>query len=169
MHTPTVPEFNGRCYCGAAMFNSIGPATPILHCHCGECRRLSGAAFSTWVSLPRAGFTVSGEASLATFAPTANTLRHFCQVCGTHLFSEDRRFPAVHGVPAGVLDHLPASGPQGHIFVGDMAAWHTLGDDMLPKLGGLSGTEPLRKRRRPAPIVGKETVSLGEEVAEHAC
>ena len=107
----------------------------VIHCHCGECRRLSGGAFTTWVSMPRKTMSVFGEESLSPFSVTANVTRHFCTICGTHVFSTDLRVPKIAGVPAGIIEGAFPLLPSAHYFVDDKAAWYTI-TDALPQFGG---------------------------------
>ncbi len=130
------------CYCGAVQLHCSAAPESVIHCHCGQCRRLSGAAFSTWVSLPREACVLSGADSLSVYSPTPNGRRHFCRACGTHVFTEDARMPQIYGVPAGLFSEAAALHPSQHFFVSHKAAWHQIGD-ALPQRGGASGYEPL--------------------------
>ena len=142
MSEPSAAVVSARCFCGAAAVRCEAAAKGVVHCHCGECRRLSGAAFTTWVSLPREAVHLSGTDSLVAFNATPNLTRHFCKVCGSHVFTADRRYPKILGVPAGIIDgRLPAE-PTAHYFVSHKAAWHVIGDQR-PQFGGESGVEPL--------------------------
>jgi hypothetical protein len=133
----------GGCFCGEIAFEFDGDADALVHCHCGMCRRMSGAAFTTWISVPRRGFRLLKSASLKSFSPSHNSKRHFCSACGTHVFTEDARYCAILGIPAGVLHDSPLPAlPQVHYFVSDKAPWHEIADD-LPRYGGLSGFERL--------------------------
>ena len=132
---------SARCYCGAVALSSGAAAQGVVHCHCGQCRRLSGGAFTTWVSLPKQAVQLSGTESLVAFNATSNVMRHFCSVCGSHVFTADRRYPKVLGVPAGIIESHLASEPKAHYFVSHKAAWHTISDG-LPQFGGESGVEP---------------------------
>ncbi len=136
------PGCRGGCVCGAVSFRTAGPPRRVLHCHCGQCRRASGAAFSTWASFAREDFAVSGQSWLAVGQVTPNGRRHFCKACGTHLYTEDQRLPEVYGVPAGIVEPAGCLQPEGHFFVDDKAAWVVIADG-LPCFGGLSGFEPL--------------------------
>ena len=132
----------GACACGAVAFRCTKPSRSVIHCHCGQCRRASGGAFTTWVSFDREGFELHGEASLASYALTSNVARHFCRTCGTHVHTSDQRYPQIVGVPAGVVMSAAGIEPKAHYFVGHQAAWHVIGDD-LPRHGGESGFEKL--------------------------
>ncbi|MFY7864692.1 GFA family protein [Roseateles sp.] len=137
-------ELVGACFCGAVTLRAAAPPKGVIHCHCGQCRRLSGAAFTTWVSVARERCTVSGAESLAVFSPTPNGRRHFCKHCGSHVFTEDLRMPQIYGVPAGILQGEALSiAPSQHYFVSHKAAWHEIAD-ALPQFGGESGYERLQ-------------------------
>ena len=130
-----------KCYCGAVALCSEADARGIVHCHCGQCRRLSGNAFTTWVSLQKRAVHVAGAENIAVFNVTSNVARHFCKVCGSHAYTTDNRYPEILGVAAGSVEgSLPAM-PKAHYFVSHKAAWHTI-SDTLPQFGGKSGFEP---------------------------
>ena len=132
--------FFASCYCGAITLNSRGGAQSVIHCHCGQCRRLSGSAFTTWVSLAKSQVQVSGSEHLTMFKATSNVTRHFCKSCGSHVYTADGRLPHVLGVPAGIVKSaLPL--PKAHYFVGHKAVWQEI-NDALPQFGGESGFEP---------------------------
>lgn len=133
---------SGACYCGAVQLHSYAQPTSAIHCHCRQCRRLSGAAFTTWLSLPRQATAISGASELQQFAATENCLRYFCKHCGSHVFTEDARLPDMLGVPAGMLSTPLTTNPSGHYFFSDKADWRPCRDD-LPKFGGQSGFERL--------------------------
>lgn len=142
MNSSSTSNLIGACFCGAVEIRCLVKAQSVINCHCGQCRRLSGAAFTTWVSLPRQATTVSGEAALGSFAPTENCLRCFCKHCGSHVFTEDKRIPSILGVPAGILTTALNSNPSGHYFFDNKAEWLAC-TDSLPKFGGESGMKNL--------------------------
>ena len=131
------------CYCGDVRA-SIDPAGAFaLHCHCSQCRRLSGAAFTTWLNVRRAGFRVDSDAeTLNAFAVTPNATRHFCKRCGSHVYSTDVREPSIVGLPLGVVtgDDLPA--PQVHYYFDSGVSWCDVAASVR-KAGGTTGREPL--------------------------
>jgi hypothetical protein len=140
MNATEAPDLVASCYCGAVGLQCAVNPKSIIHCHCQQCRRLSGAAFTTWLSLPREATVVSGVTNLRQFAPSENGLRHFCTRCGTHVFTEDKRFPDILGVPAGILSSPLTAQPSGHYFFSNKATWDSCHDG-LPKFGGQSGFE----------------------------
>jgi hypothetical protein len=135
------PVFSIRCYCAAVSLRVEAEPRSVVNCHCGQCRRLSGAAFTTWASFARTAFRLTGHEPLSSFPVTANVTRHFCRVCGSHVFTADTRMPAILGVPSGAVEGGPLSPPDAHYFVDDKAAWHAIADDR-PRFGGESGMTP---------------------------
>lgn len=141
MSSATSSLVSVRCYCGAVTLEASAPPSSIVNCHCGQCRRLSGSAFTSWVSFPKASITVTGNEPLTLFPVTTNVTRHFCRVCGSHVFTSDTRLPKILGVPAGVVEGAQLSPPRAHYFVGHKAAWHAICDGQ-PQFDGEPGVQP---------------------------
>lgn len=113
----------GGCYCGAVTFQFDQRFEAFVNCYCTQCRRASGAAFTSWVCPPVQRFVVAGRDSLSVFAITPNVRRYFCKVCGTHVYSLDARRPDIVGIPAGVIA-TPISGmPTKDFFWADRSPW----------------------------------------------
>jgi hypothetical protein len=132
-----------NCYCGAVRASLDLSEAGALHCHCSQCRRLSGAAFSTWLNLHKAGFRIdAGGDDLTIFTVTENTTRHFCRHCGAHVYSTDRREPDMVGLPLGIVkgDGLPQ--PDTHYYFDSSVAWCDVAMTAR-KAGGATGQEPL--------------------------
>jgi hypothetical protein len=118
------------------------------------CRRLSGAGYSTWVSVPRIRFRLTGGAGrLAVFAVSTNSTRCFCKICGTAVQTLDSRYPDIVGVLLGTVAGDVGQAPSVHAFFDSKAAWVSIGDD-LPCLSGASGFEPLDTPPSEGPLIG---------------
>lgn len=131
-----------KCHCGAvALKLSVAPRAPI-NCHCGLCRRLSGSAFTTWVTAKVEEVEIDGEEELSLYQPTTNLERKFCRRCGTHVLTKDKRHPGILGIPAGLLAGLEVPPPSGEYFVSHKAPWFNISSG-LPCFGGENGFEPV--------------------------
>jgi hypothetical protein len=117
----------GNCYCGAVSVMVSSPLRRPVNCHCGECRRLSGAAFTTWITAPREQVSVDNPAGLSNFQPTPNLLRSFCKTCGSHVMTADVRLPGVYGFPAGLFEGEAIEPPGTDYFLADKAGWYEVG------------------------------------------
>jgi len=78
-------EITGRCLCGAITYRVEALVRDVHHCHCGMCRRATGALFATLAWIRRDAVTWSGSPP-ARFRSSAIATRGFCAHCGTSLF-----------------------------------------------------------------------------------
>ena len=145
-HKPAPISFPIRCYCAAVTLQAETAPRSLAHCHCGQCRRVSGAAFTTWASFLRTAVAITGNEPLSVFQVTPNVTRHFCRACGSHVFTTDARLPKILGVPAGAVEGEFPAMPSAHYFVDHKAPWHSICDG-LPEFGGESGMEPATAQR----------------------
>lgn len=119
----------GGCRCGAHRFRTTGKPKWVAHCHCNDCRRSTGAAFSTWTGFRSERFSWLGA------APTVHelsprTFRTFCARCGTSLtFVSDRWKDEVH-ILVGTFDDPATLVPRAHVYVRDKLPWVHLGDGL---------------------------------------
>lgn len=120
----------GRCECGSVQYQAEGPIHNFSHCHCGQCRRVHGAAFASFVCVPREGFTyLSGQADLKSYASSRHQNRIFCGVCGSSLLVEVANEPGCLYVALGTAEEVPELPDAFHIFVGSKASWHRIHDE----------------------------------------
>ncbi|MDA1089592.1 MAG: GFA family protein [Proteobacteria bacterium] len=123
----------GGCLCGAIRYRvSLAPRA-VSHCHCTFCRRASGAAFMTWMTLPSAGFAYTLGAP-ATYGSSPGIERHFCGQCGTSLVFKAVAHPEEVDVAAASLDDPTLVDPDDHVWVETMLPWFDFSGDGLAKL-----------------------------------
>lgn len=70
----------GGCLCGRVHYEVRGEPLRVGLCHCGDCRKESGAVFTTFAVWPRSAFSSTGEVSVFNG-------RSFCPACGSRLFN----------------------------------------------------------------------------------
>lgn len=119
-------EFSGGCNCGAVRYRIEGDPITVAACHCGQCRRQSGAAFSINLVVRTASMTVKGE--LASWTDTATESgaplkREFCGLCGSPIRSVPSASPNIAAVKAGTLDDPELFAPALHIWTSRKLAW----------------------------------------------
>ncbi|RAP41014.1 aldehyde-activating protein [Rhodovulum viride] len=124
----------GGCLCGAVRYRIDGPLSPVVACHCSQCRKASGHHVAS-ASAPRDSIAVAGE--LRWFASSALARRGFCPVCGSNLFW-DGQGPdmAIH---AGSFDGDPGVRLVAHIFCADKGAYYEIADGLPQAPAGRSG------------------------------
>ena len=133
----------GGCLCGAVRYRAVaGESKTVAHCHCGMCRKASGATLATWAEFPAEGFEFT-QGQPKAFRSSDIAERAFCGSCGCQL-----TFQAV-GDPGGIsksiwvtvgsTDRPTDLEPTHHIFT----------DDRLPRLR-LSDSLPGSPRQLPS-------------------
>ena len=106
----------GGCNCKAIRYTIDADPIMVAQCHCRNCQRQSGSAFSVNVVAPAQAVNVTG--SLTDYADDDTlsgnvVLRQFCGQCGSPIFSRVAGNDATVIVKAGTLDDpsaLPAPG-----------------------------------------------------------
>ena len=76
---------------------------------------------------------LEGESTVSAYTAPSGYYNVFCSSCGSPV--PKLRGEKVYLVPAGSLDDDPGVRPIGHGFVGSMAAWHEISDE-LPQHDG---------------------------------
>jgi hypothetical protein len=121
----------GACLCGEVRFAVDGELGRVSHCHCSMCRRVHGAAFGTYASVPRQNFRwTSGADLVRTFRSSDVMERTFCERCGSTLQAVFEVEPEVYYLTLGTLDGDPQCRPSVHIFVGSKAPWYEIIDNL---------------------------------------
>ena len=94
----------GGCLCGAVRYTVRGDPLHVIRCHCANCRKESGSAFTVYAWWPIEAFEMSGEIS-------SYDGRGFCPRCGSRLLdttSLESARPATHiEIRVGSLDDAP--------------------------------------------------------------
>ena len=104
----------GGCLCGAIRYSLEGEPFHVGRCHCADCRKVSGSAYTIYGQWPRDAFELHGD-------PAAHEGRSFCPRCGARLLSlEDE---AVE-IRLGSLDDAPFElRPEAEIWVKRREPW----------------------------------------------
>lgn len=93
-------------------------------CHCGDCRRHSGAPMVAWGLVSEDQLKIEGETK--EYASSENGRRHFCPTCGTALFYTNAEiFPGQVDVQIATLDDPDTIEPAAQIQVAERIGWMT--------------------------------------------
>ena len=114
-----------RCACGALSARAEGEPERISVCHCLDCKRRSGAAFS-WNATYRAEHIQrSGAASAFTRVSDDgySAQFHFCPRCGVTVWYEIERRPGMISIPAGGFSDPAFPAPSVEVYVERRCPW----------------------------------------------
>lgn len=140
LYPPALPLCGG-CPCDAVRFAVNAMPLLVYACHCAECQRVSGSAFS--LSMPVA----AGSFALTRGKPKpwrrigasgVESTSWFCGDCGGRIFGKSDTRPDVISVRAGTLDDTSWLRPIAHICLRSAQAWQRIPNitecfDILPK------------------------------------
>jgi hypothetical protein len=119
----------GTCLCGSVRYEVNGGLADAGNCHCSMCRKAHGAAFATYASVDPTNFTwVSGEHLVSFYEASPGACRMFCSICGSTIGGAENG--RITSVTLGTIEGDPGIQPRSHIFVGSMAPWYEISDDL---------------------------------------
>ena len=116
-----------RCRCGAVELECEGEPVRISVCHCRNCQRRSGSAFSAQVRFPDDRLRISGETrAWTTVGDSGNSATfNFCPSCGTETHYVIDALPGLTAVPMGIFD-TPDFAPEFSVWESRKHPWVTV-------------------------------------------
>ena len=114
-------EIVGGCLCGQVRFRVTGEKMQATLCHCGNCRKASGAQSLAWVTGPVNRF--SWEKEPANYQSDTKAIWSFCSHCGTTLTYQHGRRPDDIDITVGSLDNPEDFPPTRHYAEDEKLSW----------------------------------------------
>ena len=115
-------HIEGGCFCGSVRYNFKKNNYLSSNCHCSMCRRISGAAFVSWLAIPVPAFEYTkGEPKK--LISSSQGSRYFCQDCGTPIVCLLEDYPESIYVTICSLDKPQDFEPKVDIYVDDKLHW----------------------------------------------
>jgi hypothetical protein len=126
------PQYTASCLCGGVQLALDAEPGPIHICHCVMCRKAQGGPFATNAKMPASALNVTqGAELLANYESSPGHHRVFCKHCGSPLFMTDADEPDVVNLRVGIIDGPLRTRPSSHYYVGQMANWWRIDDQLL--------------------------------------
>jgi hypothetical protein len=124
----------GGCLCGKVRYTFCAEPTFSGNCHCRDCQKASGSAYTPAMFVAESAVNIVGEVRYyETKADSGRAVsRGFCPNCGSQLFSQLALLPELIGVRAGTLDEPNHFVPKMDIFTASAACWDVMNPE-LPK------------------------------------
>jgi hypothetical protein len=116
----------GHCLCGAISYRFEGEPIVVAICHCDDCQRHSGAAYSVNLVVPRAALEIEGTPKVneTTGTESGNKReRLFCGDCGSPVFTMLAEQPDIAIVKAGTLDDRSGFAPTVEVWCRNAHEW----------------------------------------------
>jgi hypothetical protein len=126
---------NGTCQCGQLQVTCEGEPRRVSLCHCVDCQRRTGSAFSIAAFYDRGSVTCKGTSSAFTrdSASVRPVTFYFCNQCGSNVYWEPARMPDLIGVAVGAFGAPDFPRPEQSVWTKDKHAWVSLPDGIPTK------------------------------------
>lgn len=125
----------GGCLCGQVTYTLEGDPAATAVCHCKNCQRQSGAAFSVNLLVRESQLSLKG--TMTTFDDKGDSgnkvYRKFCGTCGSPILSALEGMPGMVAVKAGTLDDVSGVKPAVQVWCDSKQGWVELSG--LPGFG----------------------------------
>jgi hypothetical protein len=111
--------FKGGCLCGAVRYHSQEDPIVTINCHCDDCRRSTGAVFSTNVMVPEDRLLVEGETRQYEHGADSGNImtKSFCPTCGALLFGTSSGRHNIVSIRAGTIDDPRKITPSVNVYL----------------------------------------------------
>ena len=117
----------GQCLCGAIRYEISSAPSVTGICHCKNCQRQAGSAYSTIAGVPKADFSVTaGVPKRYEDADTASgnpVQRYFCGNCGSPIYSALPGQPDSIYLKSGTLDDTSTFKPMFQAWCDSKQDW----------------------------------------------
>jgi hypothetical protein len=121
-------EMSGGCLCGQVRYSAHADPAFVGVCHCKNCQKQAGTAFSVVVGIPKAALSIKGR--LKTYHDKGDSgqpvLRSFCPECGSPITTDVAVMPETIIIKAGTLDDTSWLDPKMHIFCDSAQRWNPI-------------------------------------------
>src|SRR5579875_464286 len=126
----------GGCKCGHVRYETDGEPRSATLCYCEDCRRATGAHVVAWFTVPAASLRFTTAPKRVVSSDIAD--RGFCPECGTQIYWQSRREPALIDITTGSLDEPDLVPPRDHVQTASRPAWAEIAGH-LPQYRGARG------------------------------
>lgn len=122
----------GGCLCGDIRYSIDGPVKQTVVCHCKNCQKQAGSAFSVNLIVAVDDLHVEGETAVyQDIGDSGNAVRRrFCGKCGSPILSEIEGRSEIAIVKSGTLDDTGWLDPQAHIWCRSAQPWVGIDPDL---------------------------------------
>lgn len=126
-------ELQGSCQCGNVTYRVISAPLMTYACHCQECQKRTGSAFSMGTVCLADSFNLSGE--LTSWTRTSDdgnrNTRYSCANCTNIIYGASTNAPEAIRLQPGTLDNCGTIIPDVHIWTKRALPWVAIPSDSI--------------------------------------
>jgi hypothetical protein len=111
-------KIEGGCLCGQVRYHADVQPVFQATCHCKDCQKQGGTAYSVVIGVPEAALTLTGKTASYEHAGGSGgkVERVFCPRCGSPILTRAAAAPGMAIVKAGTLDDTTDLKPALHLW-----------------------------------------------------
>ncbi|MEQ1930545.1 MAG: GFA family protein [Parvularculaceae bacterium] len=120
----------GGCHCGSLRYALSAPPLMIYNCHCANCQKITGSAFTIAATVMETAlaFTAGAPARVEWKADSGNVrFGLFCGACGSRIANGQTPSVGVLSLRAGTFDDTSWVEPVGDIWTKSAQPWVRFG------------------------------------------
>ena len=122
---------SAKCLCGLFEVVVSGSFGDVRYCHCSQCRRKSGTAFTANARINASQFQLNGPAEQVTeYEHKPGLYNAFSSNCGTPLYTRSQDAPQDIRVRMGGFDGELDVQITAHVWSGSKASWYEIADGL---------------------------------------
>lgn len=118
----------GGCHCGALRYELSAPPLMIYNCHCTNCQKITGSAFTVAATVPEGALAFTkGEPKRASWKADSGNERFglFCGACGSRIANGQTPSIGLLSLRTGTFDDTSWVEPVGDIWTKSAQGWVT--------------------------------------------
>ncbi len=124
---------SGKCLCGNFETTVEGSFGDVRYCHCSQCRRGNGSAFSANARIDQSQWTLEGPRDEITeFEHKPGMFKAFCSKCGSPLYARSSQDPKDIRVRLGGFEGNLDVAITGHVWTSSKSTWYAI-EDSIPR------------------------------------
>lgn len=135
-----MPAIKGHCLCGKVTYSSTATEPAFTGvCHCADCRRATGSAYSSVLAVPSDSLTVTGSTTQYDGVGDSGqaTHRSFCPSCGSLITHTADMMQGLTMLAIGTMDDAAWVKPAMQIYCDSALPWSAVSDvQSFPKMPG---------------------------------
>lgn len=125
--------FSGGCLCGQVRYKVKSDPARMVNCHCDDCRKITGAAFSTNIFVNAEDIEMV-QGTMSQFEHVADSgsrrVKEFCANCGSQLFGYGTSRPGMKSIKVGSIDDASFVKPTANLYASRALPFSHIDDDL---------------------------------------
>jgi hypothetical protein len=119
-------RIEGACHCGNITYEAEIDPAKVGVCHCTDCQKLSGTAFSVYVPAPSQSFRLlTGQPKIYVKTAESGSKRAqaFCPECGSRLYAAAASDPKIFNIRVGTVHQRAELQPRIQLWCRSALGW----------------------------------------------